>query len=175
MDSLERIDKTTLRDVLAKGWLTHDAMWFVNCVQRLGIERANELNLAAIDAMTAFEVDRMKEALGFAEERAESFDELIDFLIDALGLLLPDGMPFSWGIPRPNVFRWEWEPGECFAFKGLSRFGLIDGYECGVMRRIFIWLDRLGATYEVVPRVSGCLMRDTGRCAGEIRVTTPAT
>jgi len=38
-----RIDKKEIRDLLGKGWLTHDGMWFYNTYRELGIEKANQL------------------------------------------------------------------------------------------------------------------------------------
>ena len=43
MKILNRISKKELRDLLGKGWLTHDGMWFYHTYQALGIETANEV------------------------------------------------------------------------------------------------------------------------------------
>ena len=42
MSALYRIDKKEIRDLLGKGWLTHDGMWFYNTYQELGVEKANK-------------------------------------------------------------------------------------------------------------------------------------
>ena len=44
MSVLDEIEKTEIRNLLGKGWLTHDGMWFYNICQEFGIEKANELN-----------------------------------------------------------------------------------------------------------------------------------
>ena len=43
MSVLKRVDKAELRDLLGKGWLTHDGLWFYHAYQELGIEQANEI------------------------------------------------------------------------------------------------------------------------------------
>ncbi len=48
-----------VRDLVAKGWLTHDGMWFDEAARSLGIDAANDLNRAAIRAMAPFEVSRL--------------------------------------------------------------------------------------------------------------------
>jgi hypothetical protein len=44
--------------------------------------------------------------------------------------------------------------------------GAYEQYECGVLYRVFCWLDSLGLEYMVEPPAEGCLMRETGRCSG---------
>ena len=38
MNNIENIDKKELRELLLKGWATHDAAWFYNSLQEVGIE-----------------------------------------------------------------------------------------------------------------------------------------
>jgi len=49
MKSSRSLSPETIQTVLSKGWMTHDAMWFVSCLRELGIERANRLNRSAIE------------------------------------------------------------------------------------------------------------------------------
>lgn len=164
-----------IRDFLAKGWLTHDGMWFYNAVQQLGIEQANKLNLAAIRSMAPLEVSRTRKVLGMTGDHPESFDALMHFLLSGLGMLLPSSLldRFTTDIPAPGIFRWEWEKDECFAFKGISMIGCIDRYECGVMLRIQCWLDALGVSYRMEPEIRGCMMHEKGYCRGDIVCSMP--
>lgn len=168
MSVLEKISKTELREFMSKGWMTHDAMWYLNCLQEFGIDKANKMNLAAISSMSVFEVARIKEVLGYTKDRVESFDELMKFLDDAFDLLIPEFMRFSYTISAKNTFSWSWKKNDCFAYKGISRIGMLDQYQCGVMRRITCWLDNLDVKYEIKPEVKGCLMHETGACNGDI-------
>jgi len=52
MRTLDCVKKEEIRDLLGKGWLTHDGMWFFNVCQEFGIERANTLNRAAIKSVS---------------------------------------------------------------------------------------------------------------------------
>lgn len=44
MDLLEKMNKTDLKELFSKNWLTHDAMRYGNCVFDQGPEIANRLN-----------------------------------------------------------------------------------------------------------------------------------
>jgi Family of unknown function (DUF6125) len=172
MDALNRIKKEELRDLLGKGWLTHDGMWFFHTCMELGIGEANRLNRAAIKSMAPLEVQRAKKALGFREEIFSSFDQFMDFMLSALELTLPESV-FSkvrFTSPSENCIAWEWEKGQCFAYKGMTQMGMIDGYHCGVMYRIECWLETLGFEVSVDPVITCCLMHEKGECQGRIKV-----
>ncbi len=175
MGALDGIEKSEIRNLLGKGWLTHDGMWFYHTCHELGIEKANELNKSAIKSLAPIEVDRMKQLLGIARENIETFDELLQFILPALELTLPDSVfkKLHFTAPAENLIRWKWESLQCFAYKGMKQIGLIDGYRCGVMYRIECWLEALGVGYSMQPVIQGCLMHEKGVCEGEIRVFSP--
>ena len=167
---LDRIGKTEIRDLLGKGWLTHDGMWFYHTCREFGIEKANEINRAAIKSMAPIEMDRMKKLLGIGREKLGTFDELVQFMLAALELTLPDSVfrKFGFTAHAGHVIRWKWENFQCFAYKGMKQIGVIDGYRCGVMYRIECWLENLGVRYSMRPQIEGCLMHEKGICEGEI-------
>jgi len=169
---LDRIEKTDVRDLLGKGWLTHDGMWFYHTFQEFGIERANALNKAAIKSLAPIEMERAKRVLGINKERFDTFDEFMDFMLSALELTMPDSVfkKIHFRSPSRDLIHWDWENGQCFAYKGMKQIGTIDRYRCGVMYRIECWLEALGITYTMHPRIEGCLMHEKGICEGEIRV-----
>ena len=172
MSILEEIKKTEIRDVLGKGWLTHDGMWFYHICREFGIEKANEVNKAAIRSLAPIEIDRMKRLVGINREKFKTFDELSQFLRAALELTLPDSVFKNFHIipSAENVIRWEWDNLQCFAYKGMKQMGVIDQYSCGVMYRIECWLEALGVSYSMQPVIEGCLMHERGVCEGEIQV-----
>ncbi len=172
MGVLDKIEKTEIRDLLGKGWLTHDGMWFYHTWQEFGIEKANALNRAAIKAMAPFEIARMKRVLGVGKENFDNPDKLMAFMLSALELTLPDSVfrKSSFSTPSKDLIHWEWERGQCFAYKGMQQIGAIDGYRCGVMYRIECWLEALGIGYLMLPGIEGCLMHEKGVCEGDIRV-----
>lgn len=170
MDSLQQLSPDRIRDYLAKGWLTHDGMWFYNAQSTLGIEQANDLNRAAIRSMAPLEMQRTMNILGITRENLDSFTKLADFLLRALDLLLPASIlkQFHGTVESPNIFRWEWEQGGCFAYRGVKLIGCIDRYACGVLYRIGCWLDALGVEHSIEPNPDTCLMHEKGYCRGEI-------
>jgi hypothetical protein len=172
MSVLDGIEKAQIRNLLGKGWLTHDGMWFYHTCRELGIEKANELNKAAIKSLAPIEMDRMKRVLGIAREKVETFDELVQFMLAGLELTLPDSI-FRKARFTPhagNLISWKWESLQCFAYKGMKQIGLIDGYRCGVMYRIECWLEALGVRYSMQPVIERCLMHEKGVCEGDIQV-----
>jgi hypothetical protein len=106
------------------------------------------------------------------QEKINDFDQLMDFLLAALELTLPDSVfrKSRFSSPSKDVLRWEWEKGQCFAYKGMKQIKAIDGYRCGVMYRIECWLEALGIRYSMEPKIDGCLMHEKGTCEGEFRV-----
>jgi len=173
MGVLDKIGKRDIRNLLGKGWLTHDGLWFFHTYQELGIEKANELNRAAIKSLAPIEVERAKRTLGISVERFDNLDDLMDFMLAALELTLPDSIfnKIHFESPSRDRILWNWENGQCFAYKGMKQMGTIDQYHCGVMYRIECWLEALGIAYSMHPRIEGCLMHEKGLCKGEIRVS----
>ena len=68
-----------LKEILNKNWMTHDAMWFYNCLQECGIEKTNKINKAAIHDMSAIEIKRIQKAVGVGQ--LNTFDEFKSFFI----------------------------------------------------------------------------------------------
>jgi hypothetical protein len=172
MGALNKIGKREIKDLLGKGWLTHDGMWFYHTYQELGIEKANKLNKAAIRSIAPIEIKRVKKALGLGEEKIGTFEELKDFMLEALEMTLPNSVfeRFRFRASSKNLLHWEWEIGECFAYKGMKQIGNLDGYRCGVIYRIECWLEALGIKYSIDPKIDKCMMHEKGACLGDIRV-----
>jgi len=171
--ALNRIGKKEIRDLLGKGWLTHDGLWFYHTYQVLGIDTANQLNKAAIQSLAPIEVKRIRQILDINENHLTSFNKIETFMHDALELTLPESVfgKLTFTSPHKNTLHWEWEKGECFAYRGIKAMGIIDEYSCGVMYRIACWLAALGIEFSMHPRPDKCIMHATGTCAGDISVT----
>ena len=172
MSALTKIGKKEIRDLLGKGWLTHDGMWFYQVYLDLGIEKANKLNKAAIRSIAPIEINRVKKALEKGEKKIETFEGLKDFLLDAFEIILPYSVfkKFRFQASSKDLLLWEWENGECFAFKGMKRLGIIDEYRCGVIYRIECWFEALGIKYSIDPKIDKCIMHEKGACFGEIKI-----
>jgi len=167
--SFEEVSKEEIRDLLGKGWLTHDGMWFYTISNEYGVNVANKMNKAAIKAMVPIEVQRLKQVLAFDSDRLANVNEVMSFLKEGMRIILPLSVfsKFRFSSTSPNTLSWEWEKNECFAYKGMSRIGVIDKYECGVMYRIECWFESLGLTFESNFDMDRCQMHLKGFCRGE--------
>ena len=169
MRSLNAVGKEELRDLLGKGWLTHDGMWFHSVYKEYGIEKANKLNKDAIKSMAPLEIQRLTQIMGMQKTDLTSVENIRDFLLCGMELILPASVfsKLHFSVTSGNVIHWEWEKSQCFAYKGMQRMGVIDSYECGVMYRIECWLESLDLKFVATPRLGKCRMHEKGCCAGD--------
>jgi hypothetical protein len=165
MLNMRSLEKDELKELLIKGWMTHDAMWFYHCLQECGIEKTNRINKAAIKAMSAVEIKRIQKAVG--AEKLDTFDEFKRFFDITMEIATGEFMKYTYSMPTNNLMHGEWE--SCFAYEGVKALGVVDRYECGIMLRIDTWLDTLGIQYEVEPKVTGCIMHTDGKCFRDYR------
>ncbi len=159
------LSKNELKEILNKNWMTHDAMWFYNCLREFGIEKTNKINKASIRGMAAIEIKRIKKAVG--ANQINTFDKFKSFFDQAMAIATGKFMKYKYSAPANNLIHGEWE--SCFAHEGMKALGVADRYECGVMLRINTWLDTLGIKYELEPKVSGCLMHIDGKCTWDYK------
>jgi len=168
---VDRLDKKGLIELLNKCWMTHDGMWFYHCVQEFGVQKANQMNKAAIKSLAPIEVKRLKLAVGVEKDPIETFEEFKNFFLGASELVIPDFMNATMSFPEKNILRWQFEPKKCFAYKGMENIRVIDEYECGVIYRVECWIDSLGIQYSVHPKIKRCLMLSDGNCSGYFRLS----
>jgi hypothetical protein len=159
------LGKDQLKEILNKNWMTHDAMWFYNCLQEFGIEKTNKINKAAVRGMAAIEIKRIQRAVG--AEKINSFDEFKNFFDTAMQIATGKFMKYKYSITDKNLMQAQWD--SCFAYEGMKALGVSDRYECGIMLRIDTWLNTLGIKFEVEPKVTGCMMHTDGKCFIEYR------
>ncbi|MEJ2101299.1 MAG: DUF6125 family protein [Desulfobacterales bacterium] len=169
MKPLRQIKTEEQIELLKKCWMTHDGMWFYHCLQELGIEKTNMLNKAAIKSLAPIETGRMIRAMGIEGKHIQTFAEFKNFFENAAALFIGDFMNIRMSFPAKNVLHWEFEPQNCFAYKGMQRLGVIAQYECGVIYRVECWIDSLGIKYSVNPQTKKCSMLVDGTCSGDFR------
>ncbi len=162
---MKSLDQKQIQELTIKCWMTHDGMWFYHCLQEFGIEKANQLNKAAIKSLAAIEIDRVRKAFGI--EEIKNFQDLKNLVDAAFRVVKGDFMGFDYGFPSENIMHWDMS--KCFAHQGMTRLGVIDRYECGVVYRVKCWFDSLGIKYDVAPPVEGCIMHSSGSCRGDFR------
>ena len=162
-----------LIELLNKCWMCHDGFWFFHTVQQIGINHANSINQAAIRSLAPLEIARIRKYLRLKKDGIENFQEFKDFFLKASELFIPDFMNATLSFPEENVLHWEFKPKECFAYNGMQRIGVIEGYECGVIYRIACWVESLGIKFEVNPKIQRCCMIDSPYCSGNFTVYFP--
>jgi hypothetical protein len=165
MERFDKMDKVQLRNLLNKGWMTHDGMWFFHCVQECGIEKTNKINKAAVRTMAMVEVKRIKKALGLNE--ISSFNDIKILLEEGFEIIRADFMNFDLYFPEENIFRWEIPT--CFAYEAVKKLGVADQYQCGIVDRVLGWFDGLGIKYSLTPSTEECLMHTEGKCSREFK------
>jgi len=172
MRRLADVPLDELKDFLGKGWLTHDGMWFYHTYLDSGMEKANHINREAIRSLAAIEMARARKVLQAQDEDLSTFEGVQAFMQDALEMILPQSVfsRASFTFVSPNVFHWEWEDGECFAYRAMQQLGVIGEYVCGVMFRIQCWLENLGVPYTIEPVIEKCIMHETGHCRGDFTI-----
>jgi len=167
MNTLNKLDKKELKDLLSKCWLSHDGIWFFHCTLEFGVEKANKMNKATIKSLAPLEIKRIMKALGV--EKVETFEEMREFIFeDALALVTSESVRngFNFACPEKNVIQWEVMGQNCLSYIGTKKMGISDKYECGVIYRIECWLESLGIKYKVTPQIESCLMHTNGQCSG---------
>lgn len=159
------LSKNELKEIMNKNWMTHDAMWFYNCLQEFGIEKTNKINKAAIRDMAAIEIKRIQKAVGATQ--INTFDEFKIFFDIAMEIATGKFMKYKYSTPTHNLMQAQWD--SCFAYEGMKALGVSDRYECGIMLRIDTWLTTLDIKFEVEPKVKGCMMNTDGKCFFEYK------
>lgn len=91
-----------------------------------------------------------------------NFNELAEIIESAFDLIKSGFMKFDFSFPEKNLLHGRFN--ECFAHKGVSKYGLIESYECGIVERIKGWLESLEVSYIMEPDFTGCLMHQLGQC-----------
>lgn len=162
---MKSLDRKELQELLVKCWMTHDGLWFFNCLQECGIEKTNKINRAAANSIGKVEIKRIGKALGV--ENVGTFRELKELIEAVSDIVKADFMDFTYSFSSENVIHWEM--GQCFAYDGIKKMGVIEQYQCGIFARVEGWFEGLGIRYEVSPQVGGCMKLTDGSCFRDYR------
>ena len=60
MRLIDTLSKQALNELISKCWMTHDGMWFAHTFFDQGIEKANQINKAAIKGLAPIEIKRFQ-------------------------------------------------------------------------------------------------------------------
>ncbi len=146
--------------LLIKGWMSHDARWFMAVAEAFGIEAASRLNQVAAHEAGKAEALRLVRTLGLPPVA-----ELDDYLVlqeVLIGFLGPDLIDYE--VIQTEDETYEIQVRRCFAHENVTRAGVADSYECGIFARVTGWMEALDLRYEMTPSLGKCQKVEGREC-----------
>ena len=142
------------KDLLIKGWMSHDARWFMAVAEHFGIEAANRLNQSVCRELGWVEMKRYMKTLALSP--AKNLEEFLSLGKAAL-TLYGSGLA-EYEIETLDDQSYEMRFKRCFAYENIVRAGIKDQYECGILARVQGWIDAQGLEHELDPPLGKCRM-----------------
>jgi hypothetical protein len=154
------LNKSQLRDLLLKNWMTHDALWYGEVALKWGMGAASPMNLRVCRKLGRIEYKRLISMLD--KSPPANMNEYRELFELGRQVFVPDFISFDIDYPADNIQKFHVT--ECFAYRGMEKAGLLPEYECGIFERIFGWLDAMNLTYTATPDLSRCLKYKGKKC-----------
>ena len=164
--ALSRLSHEERAALVVKCWMSHDARWFMAVAQAFGIEAANRLNQVAAHEEGKVEARRVARALALPP--VATLDDFLAAQEAIIGLLGPDLIDYR--VVPVGDDAYELRIRRCFAHENVTRAGVADVYECGIMARVTGWLEGLGVGYELSPSPGACLKTQGRECVYRFRI-----
>jgi len=142
------------KDLLIKGWMSHDARWFMAVTQHFGIDVANRMNQFVCKEIGRVEMKRYMKTLDLTQPR--NLEEYLTYNKAAFSLY-GSGLA-EYEIKILDNQSYEMHLKRCFAYENIVRAGIKDQYECGILARIQGWIDAQGLKHELTPPLGKCMM-----------------
>jgi hypothetical protein len=152
-DRLNRLTAEQLHDLVVKGWISHDARWFMAVAAEFGLEAASRLNQTAARALARVEAKRMARALDMPRPR--TVEDMVLLQETFIALVGPGQMEYQVVKTGPDSFQIRVQ--RCFAHENVVRAGVAGEYDCGVFTRVAAWHQALGVDVEMTPSLGRCL------------------
>jgi hypothetical protein len=159
----------TQKDLLIKGWMSHDARWFMAVAERFGIEEANRLNQKVCRDLGWVEMKRFMKILGLSLPK--NIHEHVSMNHAAISLYGPDLIEYEIKILDHQSY--EMHIRRCFAHENVVKAGIKDQYECGILARVQGWIDSQGLEHELSPPLGKCMKVSGEECHYKIRLRFP--
>ena len=165
--SFRPLDETEQHEYILKNWMTHDALWYAEAAGALGMKEASPMNLRVCRKLGRIEFARFLKQTG--AQTPKNLSEVKYIAEEGMLLLVPPFMEWTWEWIDGDriIFRVE----DCFAHRGMTKFGVIDEYECGIFERIEGWFDAMELDYERTPDLSRCLKYRGKECVVTFQFT----
>ncbi len=154
------------KDLLVKGWMSHDARWFMAVAKDFGIDAANRLNQSVCRELGQVEMKRYMKTLALSQPK--DLEEYLTLNKAAFAL-------YGYGLAEYDIKTldhrsYEIRLEKCFAYENIVRAGIKDQYECGILARIQGWIDAQGLEHELAPPLSKCMMVSGKECRYTITI-----
>lgn len=166
---LPHLSPETEKDLLIKGWMSHDARWFMAVAERFGIEEANRLNQKVCRELGKVEMKRFMKALGLLPPK--TVHEHVRMNHAAISLYGPDLIEYE--IKVLDHQSYEMCIKRCFAHENVVQAGIKDQYQCGILARVQGWIDTQGLEHGLAPHLGKCLKVLEKECLYKITIRFP--
>jgi hypothetical protein len=154
------------KDLLIKGWMSHDARWFMAVAQRFGIEEADQLNRKVCRDLGQVEMKRFMKALSLTLPK--NLDEHMTMNKEAISLYGPDLIDYE--IKVLDRQSYEMHIRRCFAHENVVKAGIKGQYVCGILARVQGWIDAQGLGHELIPPLGKCMKVQGKECRYILRL-----
>jgi hypothetical protein len=141
------------KDLLIKGWMSHDARWYMAVAEHFGIEAANRLNQMVTRDLGRVEMKRLVKALNLSPSK--NMDEYLNLKKAALSMFGRDLVDYEIKILDHQSYEMHLQ--RCFAHENIVRAGIKDEYECGIFSRLQGWIDAQGLEHDLTPPLGKCM------------------
>jgi hypothetical protein len=163
---LNHLSPETEKDLLIKGWMSHDARWYMAVAEHFGIEAANRLNQMVTRELGRVEMKRLVKALDLSTPK--DMEEYVKLVNTAISLYGPDLIEYE--IKVVDSQSYEMHLKRCFAHENIVKAGIKDEYECGIFSRLQGWIDALGLEHDLTPALGKCIKVSGKECRYRITV-----
>jgi hypothetical protein len=152
--------------LLIKLWMSHDARWFAASAFAHGMEAANRTNQTAVHEAGKAEARRLARALEMEPVNdRDGFMAAQEAFIEILG---PDLLDYELADAGDDAY--DLRISRCFAFEQVTKAGVAQHYDCGILPRVTGWLEGLELEHALEPPVGPCLMAAGKECVYRITV-----
>lgn len=154
------------KDLLIKGWMSHDARWFMAVAKHFGIDAANRLNQSVCRELGQVEMKRYMKTLALSPPKdINGYLTLKKATMSLYGHNLAE-----YEIKVLDHRSYEMRLKRCFAYENIVRAGIKDQYECGILARVQGWIDAQGLEHQLTPPLGKCMKVLGKECSYTIKL-----
>ena len=161
---LSNLSFDSQKDLFIKGWMSHDARWYMAVAEHFGIGAANRLNQMVARELGRVEMKRFMKALDLPP--SGNMEEYLNLKKAALSMFGRDLVDYEIKILDHQSY--EMHLKRCFAHENIVKAGIKDQYECGIFSRFQGWIDAQGLEHELTPPLGRCMRVSGKECCYKI-------